>query len=191
MAFKSISDEQKNSFVEGILSLEKFMKESLDIDSFLIYGTLLGAIREKDFIAHDHDIDIAYLSKEKTTDKVLIELDKIRKVFKSKNLLAKSFVNSGQTHIYFPKGHRISDLWASWINKEGKWCLSACMGLYWIVGDKSILLPIKKIKFRTVMINVPNNSIKCLELTYNNWERVLEENYGKMVKKLKMRGKNG
>ncbi|HBT75057.1 TPA: hypothetical protein DEB29_03595 [Candidatus Wolfebacteria bacterium] len=38
--------------------------ESLDFDYFLIDGTLLGAVREGDFIAHDGDIDLGVYAEE-------------------------------------------------------------------------------------------------------------------------------
>jgi hypothetical protein len=42
---------------EALLQLKLLFKE-LGIDWFLVYGTLLGAYRDKDFISHDIDIDI-------------------------------------------------------------------------------------------------------------------------------------
>ncbi len=35
------------------------------VDPFLAYGTLLGAVREGDFIGHDNDIDLGYVSRER------------------------------------------------------------------------------------------------------------------------------
>jgi len=34
------------------------------VDAFPAYGTLLGAVREQDFIGHDSDVDLAYVSRE-------------------------------------------------------------------------------------------------------------------------------
>jgi len=46
-----------NNGKEALEKLKEVFNE-LNIDWFLVYGTLLGAYRDKDFISHDIDIDI-------------------------------------------------------------------------------------------------------------------------------------
>ena len=51
----------------------KDVKNALDkfeIPFFLFYGTLIGAIREHDFMVHDNDIDVGILAKNINRDKV-------------------------------------------------------------------------------------------------------------------------
>lgn len=38
--------------------------ESVGVKPFLVMGTLLGFVRENDFIAHDHDIDLGLLDED-------------------------------------------------------------------------------------------------------------------------------
>ena len=59
-------------------STEKVLRELRDagVDAFPAYGTLLGAVREQDFIGHDSDVDLAYVSREKHP------LDVIRESFR-------------------------------------------------------------------------------------------------------------
>ena len=47
------------------LKLLKLILEKNNIDFMLYFGTLLGAIRENDYISHDEDIDLALLEEDK------------------------------------------------------------------------------------------------------------------------------
>lgn len=58
-----------------VLSLTKEVLDSLGIEYWLIGGTLLGAVREKGFIKHDDDLDIAIKLKD-FTPKIREELAK-------------------------------------------------------------------------------------------------------------------
>ena len=49
---------------ENLLIIKKIL-DAANIPFILVGGTLLGAVREKDFIAHDDDIDLALMYKDK------------------------------------------------------------------------------------------------------------------------------
>lgn len=50
---------------EKNLALLKKVLDKHNVSFLLFYGTLLGAVREKDFITHDEDIDLAILDEER------------------------------------------------------------------------------------------------------------------------------
>ena len=54
---------------DNLITLKRVLDEA-KIDFLLIAGTLLGAVRENDFISHDEDIDLAFLieNKQKVID---------------------------------------------------------------------------------------------------------------------------
>jgi len=62
LGIKQINKEQANIN----LQLLKFILDKNDVPFGLIYGTLLGSVREHDFITHDEDIDLYILDEYKT-----------------------------------------------------------------------------------------------------------------------------
>jgi len=65
-----------------LLDVKSILDEN-NIEFFLVFGTLLGAHRDNDFIAHDTDIDIAILD---TSDNAIAKL-RNSGVFAEKNIL--------------------------------------------------------------------------------------------------------
>ena len=56
--YQGIKPIDKKKAKENLSLLKRICNEH-NLDFILFYGTLLGAIREHDFISHDEDIDIA------------------------------------------------------------------------------------------------------------------------------------
>lgn len=59
--------------IETYYLLRDEIKQAIACDSFAIYGTMLGAVREGDFIGHDNDFDMVYVSKHSDPDAVKAE----------------------------------------------------------------------------------------------------------------------
>lgn len=73
--FLGVKKIDKEQATENLLLLKKFLDEH-NVNFGLIAGTLLGAVREHDFISHDEDIDIFILGEQK--QRFLSLLHKIR-----------------------------------------------------------------------------------------------------------------
>jgi hypothetical protein len=57
MQYKSKSNSLKEHGLKALVLMKEAFEE-IDKEYWLDYGTLLGAVREKDFISHDKDLDI-------------------------------------------------------------------------------------------------------------------------------------
>jgi SAM-dependent methyltransferase len=60
--------------------VREVLKSEFGNDVFLIYGTLLGAVREGNYIGHDVDFDAAYLSGLKRPEEVVLERHRVARV---------------------------------------------------------------------------------------------------------------
>jgi hypothetical protein len=60
--FSSLGGDHGSRLLDDVVALIADVREALQVPVFVAYGTLLGAVREGDFIGHDTDADIAYLS---------------------------------------------------------------------------------------------------------------------------------
>jgi phosphorylcholine metabolism protein LicD len=71
----TFTKEEKQIIANELKRFCDFCYQTLGYKIYLVYGTLLGAMREKSFILHDYDIDIAYQSKYRTLKEIKEEYD--------------------------------------------------------------------------------------------------------------------
>ncbi|ARJ56900.1 tetratricopeptide repeat protein [Campylobacter cuniculorum] len=80
---------------EALSELRELLEEN-HIQMFLISGTFLGCIREKNILSHDYDIDVGVY---------YTDLKKLREIFiESKNFILKSYTYEGGVQIYHING---------------------------------------------------------------------------------------
>jgi len=162
------TEEQKNQYVFDLKALEIFFKKELDLDIYLAYGTLLGAIREHDFIAHDTDIDLFYLSKCNNKSDVYNERAALRTTLYAYKML-KNFTTIGLKTRY---NESVFDIWTSWIDINNQfWCIP-----FENLCSAEDVIPFAKEKLRTEEFFVPKNSIKILDKIYITWNVPIHKN---------------
>lgn len=178
--FRDRTDELKNRHVQDIVELIEFFHERLNVKMHIQYGTLLGVVRENDFIAHDKDIDLSYISAYESKEAVIKELQDIAEVLRNENMLVKDFNGRGQMHVKVPNGSLVVDVWTSYISS----------GRYNLVpfGDlcpENVIYPFKVEILRNTYIEVPNQSDVLLNILYKDWRNpiVKDEQYLKRTKR--------
>ncbi|MEW6372588.1 MAG: polysaccharide pyruvyl transferase family protein [Pseudomonadota bacterium] len=103
-----------------VTALRKVMGavDSFGYESFICYGTLLGAARTGTFIPHDDDVDIAYLLKATTREEVVAETQAIKAKLEGKGFFVGVVPFQLNMHVRMPDGKSI-DLFPCWL-ENGK-----------------------------------------------------------------------
>jgi SAM-dependent methyltransferase len=95
------------------------VKEIAGYDAFLIYGSLLGAVRENGFIGHDFDFDAAYISDHRDGPAAARELAEIARALIDYGFNVESRVIT--LHIYDPKSAGVKiDLFHLFFDADGR-----------------------------------------------------------------------
>ena len=109
--------EQAPGYVEALRKVMGAV-DSFGYESFICYGTLLGAARTGTFIPHDDDVDIAYLLKATTREEVVAETQAIKAKLEGKGFFVGVVPFQLNMHVRMPDGKSI-DLFPCWL-ENGK-----------------------------------------------------------------------
>lgn len=166
--FRYRSDKLKDILVGDLKSFIVDFEKAFKLPLYLSYGTLLGTVRQGNFIARDDDIDLAYLSKYHTIPEVFKEMLKIYSTLEKRGLLIDRGQgggygqNCGHAHILSINKRTEFDVWTSWIGKDKKY-------YFWSMGmglPKGHLLPLVLLKLRGFEFKVPHKYKRVLAYLY-------------------------
>ena len=147
---------------------------------FLIFGTLLGAIREKGFIAHDLDIDVGMWADEYTPD-IRAKLEKHG--FKLAHSITVDNGNFGREETYSYKGVHIDIFFfyphdsalsycCDFVGHDNKNSWRDSIKTYGGVLPRQIFLPLKKslkdADFQGLALRIPENYDEVLRFRYGD-----------------------
>ncbi|MDN7241675.1 hypothetical protein QWY14_07710 [Planococcus sp. N028] len=166
---------KKNGFY--VLNLVNEIFQSLNLKHFADFGTLLGFIREKNFISHDLDLDFGVLINEEG-EKKLIEYEMIKKGF----IKTKEFIYEGKV---VEESYKIQGVKVDFFYYKNEKNKSKCYSFYRLptvhykkLTDFSVfeynfseINEIEDIILNGTRVPVPKNSEKVLEERYGmNWK---------------------
>jgi hypothetical protein len=150
--------------LENINILVSTLKKH-NINSCLIFGTLLGAIRDNSLIPHDHDDDIFVFEKDKDlfTKDLIVDLEK-------QDMRLMRITDKGHTISFHRKGYYIDILFGTKKqNKNYQWREVEIDGYFFKKFDKVTM-------FNGDVYNTLNDPEKFLEKTYGNWKVPVKTN---------------
>lgn len=179
--FEDLTDGKKNKILGDLKQFESVMS---DYDIYLQFGSLLGAIRERNLIGGDYDIDVCYMSHFHTMPEIVQEAKDLKVRLHKLGILDKHFDKSmqgvppeqevepfGQFHVN--GGSMIIDLFTSWIDENGD---------YWTCqwgnfGKADQFFPLSEGKLCDFTFKVPQNSELILARLYGEDWRTPRSDY--------------
>lgn len=142
------------------------LNDELGIPAFASSGTLLGLVRNGEFLGHDDDIDVCYIGHETTETGILAERTKITEALKDRGYGVKHATGAAHLWVSTPAGIGL-DLFTGW-QKDGR-CIMNPLSNSGV--DASEILPLKKISSHLFDLYIPKNPTPLMVLNYGvDWE---------------------
>ena len=163
------SDAHLDALTRRMKELEIIFRVEFDLQLYLTYGTLLGATRNADFIGHDVDIDMAYVSKARSAAGVIRERDMITAFFASFDMIAAApnhgrFLLRGTTDPDSGKAPHGIEIYTSFVTQGAYYCYPCIPG--WLTG--SDIKPFGTAALRGIEFSAPNKTEAWLESHYGD-----------------------
>jgi len=160
---KNFNNDTRDKFFQ---ETTKLINQNFKKFYFVSGGTLLGLIRENDFIKWDDNIDLSFYLEKNT----FVDLIKLQKILIKKDYIARVSEKKNYSKIQVYKyGYRL-DLTS--VFKVNKFYIS---NLYKFPSD--CLDEYKTVNFKNINVKIPKNYNKYLTFLYGNWRFPQKDNY--------------
>jgi hypothetical protein len=124
--FADFGAHELDALAEAVAAFERLFAAEFGLPIYLSWGTLLGAARERNFIGHDTDIDLAYLSAAATDFEIVEENETIVRVLRDHGLTVQRHTK-GQLHVNVARDETTGrlpaynlDVWTTWV-RDGRY----------------------------------------------------------------------
>lgn len=158
-------------FLDAYERMNSIMEAKFNYSLHFIGGTLLGYIRENDFLAHDKDMDVSYFSR--FTDGADVKKEIVE--------IIDTLINAGEDLYFIRDNYSVVNKYFRWkvddvdrIDIMPTWCQDGMIYRPTFVaykGKSDIILPLKKEKFYGHDIWIPNKpEIKLANVYGEDWK---------------------
>ena len=136
---------------------------------FICYGTLLGCIRDNDFIPHDDDVDVCFLADEQGLDAAVGEF---RRVVKTLSDMGQTIQSDSSAQFHWGLEGTTLDVFMAWMEGDHLYMYNTG-GLY----SRDRIYPLAERDFRGHQVLVPNDPEALLELIYGPGWRIPDPSF--------------
>ena len=157
-----ISERDQTKILGDLVELTDKLTD-LGLKPMLMYGTLLGAIRERDFIQHDDDLDIAVIADGVGKDGLVAERDKLAEFLNENGVPCKARLTRTPL-IHCKRGAITIDIFIiGHVDGTIHWPHRRLM----LVEERAdIFLPAKQLEFKGHMFDGPADPAAVCEARY-------------------------
>jgi hypothetical protein len=161
---RSMGSRDSASNWEAVAGIGNVLEEC-GVDWFINSGTLLGAVRDNDFISHDDDVDLAVLLPGNDVETVVRNWFLLKDAIRDRGMLVE-WNSKNQTHIKVKAKFGV-DIFPCWIIDDRIYIWPHTHGE---LGANE-LLPLEQRSMGPATVKVPAKSARVLELNYGpDWQ---------------------
>ena len=136
---------------------------------FICYGTLLGCIRNNDFIPHDDDVDVCFLADGQGLDAAV---DEFRQVIKTLTDIGQRIVFDSGGQFHWLVQETWLDIFMAWMEGDKLYMYNAG-GIF----SRNQIYPLGECEFKGRQVLIPNDAEAMLELIYGPRWRIPDPSF--------------
>lgn len=170
---RQVPYKQRSAILNELLSIVYGVSNKIGVKPFLIYGTLLGYVRQKDFICYDFDIDIGIFTHE--YDYLYNVICDVITDYPEYKISIRSFLGYRQFVIRHKLTGINADISEFILQSDGTIIRNVpkLYSLYVLkershVYPKSWILPERQVKFKNQTVYIPHDPNALLETYYGS-----------------------
>lgn len=168
--FADLSADELDALAHAVAGFEQLFAAEFGLSIYLSWGSLLGAVRAGDFIGHDTDIDLAYLSAAKEDFEIVEENETIVRVLRDRGFAVQRHTK-GQLHVNVAGDRNAArlpaynlDVWTSWIRDERYYHYPDVKGEI----TAAAVVPLARGNFRSEQLLMPADPEQLLRCFYGD-----------------------
>lgn len=160
---------QEENIFRALKESNEIFEAQFSKNLFICYGTLLGCIRDNDFIPHDDDVDVCFLADEEGLDAAV---DEFRNVVGTLTDVGHEIQSDSSAQFHWRLQGTSLDVFMAWMEGDRLYMYNAG-GTF----SRDQIYPLVDREFRGHQVLIPNESEALLEMIYGPGWRIPDPSF--------------